>query len=178
LDIRDLSHLQDSVKIGDGVDFLAIDGSGNISVNQAGTWNVNLTDDSVSDDSADSGNPFKIGGRAQSALSAVSANDRVDLLMDLYRRVYIHDAPNRASQAAAVTVGTTEVALPVLAGQTRYIFQNVSDKDMFIGPTGVTTADGLKIVKGGEIALELGDQQALFAICGTAGKEARYLALA
>ena len=36
LDIRDLSHTQDSVKIGDGTDFLAIDGSGNIGVTDAG----------------------------------------------------------------------------------------------------------------------------------------------
>jgi hypothetical protein len=36
LDIRDLSHSQDSVKIGDGTDFLAIDGSGNIGVTDAG----------------------------------------------------------------------------------------------------------------------------------------------
>jgi hypothetical protein len=36
LDIRDLSHTQDSVKIGDGTDFLAIDASGNIGVTDAG----------------------------------------------------------------------------------------------------------------------------------------------
>jgi hypothetical protein len=36
LDIRDLTHVSDSVKIGDGTDFLAIDGSGNIGVTDAG----------------------------------------------------------------------------------------------------------------------------------------------
>jgi hypothetical protein len=36
LDIRDLTHVSDSVKVGDGTDFLAIDGSGNIGVTDAG----------------------------------------------------------------------------------------------------------------------------------------------
>lgn len=36
LDIRDLTHVSDSVKIGDGTDFLAIDASGNIGVTDAG----------------------------------------------------------------------------------------------------------------------------------------------
>jgi hypothetical protein len=64
LDIRDLTHVSDSVKIGDGTDFLAIDGSGNIGVTDAGgsltvdgsvtvtatdldIRNLNLTDDAV-----------------------------------------------------------------------------------------------------------------------------------
>ena len=36
LDIRDLTHVSDSVKVGDGTDFLAIDASGNIGVTDAG----------------------------------------------------------------------------------------------------------------------------------------------
>lgn len=64
LDIRDLTHVSDSVKIGDGTDFLAIDASGNIGVTDAGgsltvdgsvtvtatdldIRNLNLTDDAV-----------------------------------------------------------------------------------------------------------------------------------
>lgn len=33
LDIRDLSHTQDSIKVGDGTDFLAINGDGSINAN-------------------------------------------------------------------------------------------------------------------------------------------------
>jgi hypothetical protein len=50
LDIRDLSHTQDSVKIGDGTDFLAIDASGNIGVTDAGG---SLTVDAVNLDIRD-----------------------------------------------------------------------------------------------------------------------------
>lgn len=50
LDIRDLTHVSDSVKIGDGTDFLAIDGSGNIGVTDAGG---SLTVDAVNLDIRD-----------------------------------------------------------------------------------------------------------------------------
>jgi len=35
LDIRDLTHVSDSVKVGDGTDFLAINGDGSINITQA-----------------------------------------------------------------------------------------------------------------------------------------------
>lgn len=46
LDIRDLSHTQDSIKIGDGTDFLAINNDGSINVV------ASLTNDTLADDSA------------------------------------------------------------------------------------------------------------------------------
>jgi hypothetical protein len=49
LDIRDLTHVSDSVKIGDGTDFLAIDASGNITVNVNGTVTVSATDLDIRD---------------------------------------------------------------------------------------------------------------------------------
>lgn len=177
LDIRDLSHTQDSVKVGDGTDFLAVAADGSIGVSQVGTWNVNLTDDSVADDAADTGNPFKVGGKAYtgaSALSAVSDGDRVNLAQDLYRRVYINDAPNISLDSTAVTVGTTAVALPTtaLAGRTRIMIQNVSGNPIFVGPSDVTTSgatQGLQIAKGATLALELGQGVSLYGIAGSAG---------
>jgi hypothetical protein len=50
LDIRDLTHVSDSVKVGDGTDFLAIDASGNIGVTDAGG---SLTVDAVNLDIRD-----------------------------------------------------------------------------------------------------------------------------
>lgn len=44
LDIRDLSHLQDSVKIGDGTDFLEVNADGSINVSIAAGAEIKITD--------------------------------------------------------------------------------------------------------------------------------------
>lgn len=44
LDIRDLSHLQDSIKVGDGVDLLGVNSDGSINVNFATGSEVQITD--------------------------------------------------------------------------------------------------------------------------------------
>jgi hypothetical protein len=180
-DIRDLSHTQDSIKIGDGTDFLAIAADGSIGVSQVGTWNVNLTDDSVADDAADTGNPFKVGGVAYaSALSAASAGDRVNLAMDLYRRVRTNEAAAIAvNNPAAVTVGTSAVALPSspLAGRKKLLIQNTSSSDVYVGASDVTTTKGIRIAKGAFMELDIGDL-ALYAIAGSAGNDVRILEVA
>jgi hypothetical protein len=160
LDIRDLTHVSDSIKIGDGTDFLAVNADGSI--------NVNLTDDGVADDAPDAGNPLKVGSRAVSgALTAVSAsNDRADLLSDMYRRVWINDSPNISVASAAVSVpAASAVALPAaaLAGRRRIMIQNLGSNDVYVGPTGVTSSSGLRVAKGSTLALEVGENIALFA---------------
>lgn len=176
LDIRDLTHVSDSVKVGDGVDLLAVNADGSI--------NVNLTDDSIADDAADSGNPFKVGGRAYataSALAAVSAGDRVNLAMDLFRRVLVNDAPNVGiNNPAVITVGTSEVAIPAapLAGRKKLIVQNTSANDVFVGATGVSTAKGIKVSKGATLELDAGQALAFYAIAAGAGNDVRIMELA
>jgi hypothetical protein len=171
LDIRDLTHVSDSVKIGDGTDLLAVNADGSI--------NVNLTDDGIADDAADSGNPFKVGGKAyagSSALSAVTDGDRVNLATDLYRRVYINDAPNVAVQSTRVTVGATAVALPTtaLSGRTRMTIQNISANSVWVGPAAVTTSGsttGLLLGKGNSLSIEAGQGVVYYAIAVGAGND-------
>lgn len=137
---------------------------------------------SVADDAADSGNPIKVGGRGVSgALTALSAtNDRFDLLGDLYRRVFINDAPNIAAEDTAVTVGTTAVALPTtaLAGRTRMIIQNQGNDSIYIGKTGVTTSIGIEIPKKSTLTLEIGEAVSMFGVSASAGNDVRVLELA
>jgi hypothetical protein len=55
----------------------------------AGSNNIGtVVVDGVADDAPDSGNPVKIGARAVSSFSAVVADDRVDLIADLNRRLW------------------------------------------------------------------------------------------
>lgn len=132
----------------------------------------------VADDAVDSGNPIKMGSRSTNqavALSAISAaGDRADLISDLYRKLYVNSSSTIPVSHAAVTTGLTEVAIPAVAGQTRVMLQNVSDKSIFIGATGVSVSGatrGLEISKGGTFAGELTQSSALFAISSAAAKD-------
>lgn len=156
---------------------IQVDAQGRIRV----VTDLDLSGDLVGDDEVDTEDPLKVGGHAYAGpLAAVAAGDKVNLGMDLYRRVYTHDAPNIGVACVEVTVGATEVALPAtaLAGRTRMIVQNVSNNDVFVGPTGLATTDGLRIVKGGSLSLEIGEAVALFAIAAGAGNAVRVFELA
>lgn len=186
LDIDDLDYTTDSVTAHQGGTWVSqiSDGTDTLEINTDGSINVNLTDDGIADDEADSGNPFKVGSRsyfASSALTALSASgDRADLLSDAYRRIYINDAPNVGINNAAVSVGLTEVALPTtaLAGRTRILIQNNGEKPLFVGKTGVSTSNGIEVAKGGTLSLEAGQGLALFGVSTAAAQDIRVLELA
>lgn len=172
-----------SVQITDGVDTLAIDASGFLTVNvngtvavtQSGTWTVGFNADA--DDAAATYNPIGVGGvaYAQSAALGVlsAAGDRGHMLMDLYRRIFINDAPNRAVASVNVaiddTAGGTAFVATELLGRTRVIIQNLGSDPVYVGPTGLTASNGLQIAKGGSLSLEAGEAIALFGIA-PAGK--------
>lgn len=148
----------------------------------SGALNVNISANvtvigNVADDGVDSGNPIKVGSRAVSGLlTAVSAtNDRADAISDMYRRIYINDSPNIALKQRGVTVGVTAVQIDTtpLAGRRRVLIQNMGGKNVYIGTTTVTTSgatQGLMVGPQSTLALELGQDVAIYAISGTAGQ--------
>jgi hypothetical protein len=140
---------------------------------------------SVGDDDADTGNPIKVGGRGVStatALGALSAaNDRFDLLGDLYRRLFINDANNVGWQVTPFTIGATEteVASSPLAGRKEVIIQNTSANSIWVGEaTGVTAAGatrGIEIPKKSSMMFKFGEALNLFVISDGAGREINVL---
>lgn len=85
---------------------------------------------------------------------------------------------NLASTLAgdAVTVGTDEVLLAAANTDRRSItIQNLGAADIYIGPTGVTTATGIKIAASGGIGTLSGTTAALYGISGAAGNDVRVL---
>lgn len=138
----------------------------------------------VADDAPDTENPLKVGSRTYNqgaVLAPVSAaGDKANLASDLYRRVFMNDAPNVAALATAVTVGATAVALPAaaLAGRMRILIQNVSNNDIWVGDAAVTMASGIKVSKGSTMALEVGQAVVMYAIAAGAGNDIRVLELA
>lgn len=162
-DIRDLTHVSDSIKIGDGTDFLA--------VNTDGSINVEI-DGNVSDDAADSGDPVKVGSRSvDGLLSAISASDdRADLLSDMYRRVWVNDSPNVGITLSKPTISTTaaEIASTPQPGRTRILVQNLSNQAIYLGEDNtVTISTGIRVNKNMTLELPWGEDLDLWAISDT-----------
>lgn len=135
----------------------------------------------AADDAADTENPVKVGSRAESgALTAVSDGDRADLLSDDFRRVYVNSGANIAVAQAVVSVTTTATALPTtaLTGRRKIYIQNLGNQEIFLGGSGVTTADGLRIAAGAVWEDEVGDDVGLFAIKAAGSASVRVLELA
>jgi hypothetical protein len=136
----------------------------------------------VADDAADSGNPVKIGGRAQdqgSALSELSAaNDRFDLTGDLYRRLHINDAFNVGFQTASATVTTTaaEVAATPLDGRKEVTIQNRGSASVFLGHNAsVSSANGITIPKRTSATYRFGESIDIFLIAASGSQDVRIL---
>ena len=71
--------------------------------------------------------------------------------------------------------GTVQGVLPINAARTGVMFQNMSDTDMYVNPTGTaTTGAGSYLVKAGGSVYEtptgVKDSQALSVLCATTGK--------
>jgi len=143
---------------------------------------VDIAANLVADDAADAGGSLKAGSvAADGVLTSVSADgDRADLTSDMYRRIYVNDAPNIAIDTNAVSVGTSAVNLSStpLAGRTRMMVQNNGAKPVFVGPSGVLTTTGVEITKGATMSLELGEDIDLYGISTDAAQDVRVLEFA
>lgn len=180
LDIRDLSHTQDSVKIGDGVDFLAVNADGSINVN-ADISVVNGSD-KAEDSASASGDigTYMLSVRQDALATSTSTDgDYQSFKTDSVGSLWVHvsqsvapAAPNTAFTAATVAVddtagGTALVASP-LANRKKLLIQNLGNKPIYVGPTGVTAASGIRVAAGGNWEIEAGPSIAVFAITATA----------
>jgi len=111
LDIRDLTHVSDSVKIGDGTDFLAVNADGSINVTVTGGASNTQYAEDAAHVSGDIGT-MALAVRKDSIASNVSADgDYASLLVDANGRLYtqIHDGGNSITVDGSVTVSATDL---------------------------------------------------------------------
>jgi hypothetical protein len=179
LDIRDLSHTQDSVKIGDGTDFLAINADGSINVNA----DISVVNGAEKAEDAASANgdigQYVLQVRQDTLAVSTSADgDYQSFKGDNKGALWVHptitptpDAPNTALLAQAVVVSDTAVALPTsaLAARKKLLIQNLSNKAIEIGDSSVTFGAGVRIAAGGNYELEVGPGLPVYAIAAAAG---------
>lgn len=135
----------------------------------------------AADGAADDEYPVKIGFRAMSTLTAVDANDRADGITDLYRRQWVNDSADIAATNAATsvddTVGGTQLKVAALACRRNIMIQNLDNKAIYVGLTGVTAATGMRIGAGASMMLDVGPNIDLYAIGDAAGADVRIMEL-
>jgi hypothetical protein len=152
-----------------------------VDTKQALDVNVVAVSGGVADDAVDSGNPLKIGSRAvDAALTELSAaNDRADVISDLYRRIWVNDSPNIELDAADVDVtGTGALLVAANSGRRRILVQNLGNKAIYVGPSGVTVSSGIRIAGGAMLEIPLGEHLPIHAIAESGTQDVRYMQLA
>lgn len=179
LDIRDLTHVSDSVKIGDGTDFLAINNDG--SINVVGSFSIN---GQYAEDSAHTSGDvglYNLAVRADAPVVATSANgDYASQTVDAYNRSWVNTGANVAMANGAASVTTTSALLvAAAAGRRKILVQNLSSKACYVGASGVSTANGIRLGgNGSSIELEIGPALPLHAVMESGTGDVRYLQLA
>lgn len=79
--------------------------------------------------------------------------------------------------AGTVTCAVTATAVPTtaLSGRRSIAIINISDADIFVGPSTVTTANGYQLGTDVAISLDVTNQVTVYCLSAAGGKEARYL---
>lgn len=172
LDIRDLSHTQDSIKIGDGTDFMLVNADGSINVNLVADADDGIFAEDTAAANADKGQSvFAVRSDAQGTLVSASG-DYAWFQQDGQGRLKVNEAPNGAISQAVVAVGTSEVSIgSALTGRNTLVIQNHGNKSIFVGPTGVLTTTGIEVTKGGTLELKSGQAHLWFAISSAAAQD-------
>jgi hypothetical protein len=123
---------------------------------------------------------FTLGVRSDVPTSATNADgDYAAVTVDSTNRMWVNQAANISQAVAATAVSTTAVSLyTAIPGQKRVMIQNNGTSAIFIGPTGVTTANGIRIPASGSYEQDIGPNIAMFAIAQTGTQAVRIHQLA
>lgn len=136
----------------------------------------------VADDATDAGNPIKVGSRTvDSALTEVStAGDRADAISDMYRRIFVNNAPDIAVKHSVQTVGdTTRVQLDSTpqSGRTGIFVQNLGNKAIYIGNVTVTktgSTRGIWVPAGSFLDLPWGEHIPVYAVSSSGDQDVMF----
>lgn len=178
LDIRDLTHASDSIKIGDGTDFLAINNDG--SINVVGSFSIN---GQYAEDSAHTSGAvglYNLAVRADAPAVATSADgDYASQTVDAYNRSWVNSGANVAMANGAASVTTTSALLvAAAAGRRKILVQNLGSKAIFVGASGVSAANGIRLGgNGSSIELEIGPALALHSVAESGTQDVRFIQL-
>jgi hypothetical protein len=173
LDIRDLTHVSDSVKVGDGTDFLEITASGEALVSATDFDIRDLTH--VGDKDS-----VRIGdGTDLATITDIDASHKAldvnlagsDIEIDVE-----DDLANTAIASSSESVSVTGALFTSDLADRRFIWMyNNGNKTVFIGPSGVSIANGFPIPAGSILSARIGAAVAVHAIAESGTQDVRTL---
>lgn len=157
----DLSHVDDSVKVGDGTDFLAINADGSINItDNGGSLTVDAIDLDIRDlDAAQDSVQSWLHDGAGTALTStlVGADQALDVnVVAAFDAALSNTAIANAAEVLAVADTAQDVVASPLANRKYLYIYNFDNTKVFIGSTGVTAADGFPISPGALMELRAG----------------------
>jgi hypothetical protein len=220
-DIRDLTHVSDSIKVGDGTDFLEINADGSLNItDNGGSLTVDAIDLDIRDLSATQDNVAISDGTDTMAVNADGSINSVVTATDLDIRDLAHtqdsiqlgdgsvlntftttgpknavdvhiagsdinidtddDLADTAIENTAYTATTTQadvLAGSQLAARKHMFVQNLGSQDVFVGKSGVTTANGLKLFKNNTMIARIGPAVPLHALTASGTADVRVMEL-
>lgn len=160
----DLSHVDDSVAIGDGTDLLEINADGSINItDNGGSLTVDAVDLDIRDlDAAqDSVASWTHDGTGTAITSTVVGAD-TGLDVNVLNEVTVNDAAlaNTSIANASNTLSVADTAQDVVASplaDRKYLFiRNEANKEIYVGASGVTAANGFPLAPKQIIELRIG----------------------
>ena len=160
LDIRDLTHVSDSVRLGDGTTFIT-SGDGD---------SDNLT-------------TTAINGYDSRSFTYVydSTGDNWDRLRGRGGSLFVSDIADTAIATASNTLGVANTAEDLVASplaSRKYLFvKNNDNKTMYVGATGVSAANGFPLAPGSILELRAGPSIDIEWVASSAGHDARTMEL-
>ena len=180
LDIRDITHVSDSIKIGDGTEFLAVNADGSINItDNAGSITVDAVDLDIRDLTAasDSVDAWLSDGAGNAIGSTGGSLD-----VNVTNSIDVDDGlANTAIKQVAETVGIAAAAIvdgaDELASRKYLMIYNNGNKSVYVGDSGVTTSDGFPLFPGSILETRIGDAVDVYMIGDAAGQNVRTLQL-
>ena len=150
LDIRDLTHVSDSVKLGDGTDFIAINADGSLNITDNGG---SITVDAVNLDIRDlthASDSVKIGDGTD--FLAIDGNGAASVSDSALANTAIATAAN----TLAVANTAEDLVASPLANRKYLAVYNNDNQNAYIGASGVTSANGFPVPPGSLLEMRAG----------------------
>lgn len=162
VDIRDITHVSDSIKVGDGTDFLEI--------TAAGEALVSATDFDIRD-LTHASDSVKVGDGTE--FLAINADGSINVVGDIEIGGY-GSCTNPA--AVSITTSATQLLASPLAGRQAILVQNAGGTDCYLGcDNSVTTAKGILLPKKASVELMYDDTVDLHAITASSTTDIRIM---
>lgn len=197
----DLSHVDDSVKIGDGTDLLAVNNDGSINAVVSAT-DLDIRNLAFATDKVDvGGSVIALDSATLAALESITVSatdldirylthvsdsvkvgDGTDLLA-VNADGSINTKPAGASSAAygatSVTTTVTDIVGTDLTNRIQILIQNLGAKDCYIGSNNsVTTSNGVLLAPGSSLVFDAGAGINIHGITASGSTSIRYFELA